>query len=142
MLSLSKIFEFAASHRLFQTAWSDEKNYEVYGKCANPNGHGHSYKLEVTLGGQPDPETYMIINATELSALVKRVIIEELDHKNLNLDVLWLAGTVTTVENIIAAIWQRLAPEVTAAAPNAKLLRLKLWETNKVFAVLEADPED
>ncbi len=137
MISLSKIFEFAASHRLFNPKWSNEKNLEVYGKCANLNGHGHSYKLEVTVKGTPDCDSGMIINASKLSELVNRIIVEELDHKNLNLDVPWLSGKVTTVENIITSIWQQLSPEVTKALPNAHLSRLKLWETSKVFAILD-----
>ena len=137
MVSVSKIFEFAAAHRLYRSDRSEEWNRQVYGKCANVNGHGHNYTLEVTVAGEVDAETGMIVNATVIDGIVKESILDQMDHRNLNLDVEWLSGRVTTVEVLIEAIWERLAPAITEAARPAFLKRLVLWETKRIYAVKE-----
>ena len=111
--------------------WSDEKNKEVFGKCANVNWHGHNYTLHVTIKGMPDPHTGFIMNAQDLSKLVKSVIIDKLDHKNLNLDVDFIPKTLQpTTENMVYLIWHQLE----AHLDTATLHRIQLWETDTIYA--------
>lgn len=133
MLTLTKIFEFSASHTLFNQDWSLEKNLDVFGKCANPNGHGHNFILEVTVAGPLNSGTNMIIDAGKLKTLVKQRVINEVDHRDLNRDVPWLEGIIPTVEGVVSAMWDILGP-VIAAEGQVRLARLKLWETSTVFA--------
>jgi 6-pyruvoyltetrahydropterin/6-carboxytetrahydropterin synthase len=137
MVTLTKTFEFAASHRLFRPDWDDEKNRAVFGKCANPNGHGHNYQLEVSVAGEISSETGMVFDAEQLSRIVDELVFNEVDHKNLNRDVEWLAGKITTVEVIAESIWQRLAYALRERNPKARLHRIKLWETSRIYAVIE-----
>ncbi|HXG00982.1 MAG TPA: 6-carboxytetrahydropterin synthase, partial [Bacteroidota bacterium] len=87
MVYITRKEHFSASHRLFNEQWSDEKNFEVFGKCANPNGHGHNYEIEVTVAGVPPKETGMVMDLKRLSDIINEEIIERVDHKHLNLDV-------------------------------------------------------
>lgn len=135
MLLLTKIFDFCASHRLYREDWDLQKNLAVFGKCANPNGHGHNYRLHVSVGGNINPETNMILDASLLSAIVEESVINDLDHKNLNLDVPWLNNILPSVEGVIEKIWQRLAPAISAAEPNAELVELRLEETRRIYAI-------
>lgn len=139
MLTIAKTFEFAASHRLVREEWSDEANFAAYGKCANKSGHGHNYKLEVCVGGEINPETGMVIDASKIEFIVKTSILDELDHKHLNFDVSWLKGKVPTSEVLVEAIWERLEPLVKQQAPNAQLQKLVLWETSRIYAAKERD---
>ena len=138
MVTISKTFEFSAAHRLFHKDWSEEQNRKVYGKCASSNGHGHNYRLEVGVRGPVDPITGMIMDASVLDAIVTEEVILHVDHKNLDTDVSWLMGRVSTVENLIEAFWQRLEIPVSNAANMVRLHRLVLWETNRIFATREA----
>ncbi len=90
---------FCSGHRLFNPKFSDEKNREIFGDCANPNGHGHNYVLEVTVSGEIDHETGMIINLKELKRIIETEIISKVDHKNLNMDVDFMQGIIPTTEN-------------------------------------------
>ncbi|MCL4163672.1 UNVERIFIED_CONTAM: hypothetical protein GTU68_019944 [Idotea baltica] len=111
--------------------WSDEKNAEIFGKCANVNWHGHNYTLHITVKGQPDPFTGFIINAKELSELVKKVIVDKLDHKNLNLDVDFVPKNLQpTTENMVYLIWHELASHLG----DVQLHRIQLWETDTIYA--------
>src|SRR5690349_3453313 len=94
-LSLCKTFEFSAAHRLFRPEWSDEQNAKAFGKCANPSGHGHNYRLEVSVSGEIEPLTGMVMDASILQQLVNEVLLDELDHKNLDVDVPWLRGKMS-----------------------------------------------
>ncbi|MCB0359781.1 MAG: 6-carboxytetrahydropterin synthase [Bdellovibrionales bacterium] len=132
VVTIAKTFEFSASHRLFRPEWSDEKNRRIFRKCANENGHGHNYQLEVVVGGSPDPETGMVFDASLLDQLVTEYILAELDHKNLDRDVLWHAGTIASSRNLVLAIWNRLAPALESFP--ASLERIRLWETSRIFA--------
>ncbi|MCB0311259.1 MAG: 6-carboxytetrahydropterin synthase [Bdellovibrionales bacterium] len=134
MLTISKCFHFCASHTLNQPAWSLEKNLDVFGKCANPNGHGHNYELEVHVGGKLDPLTNMIVDVNVIERLVMELIVNDIDHKNLNTDVTWLEGVIPTSEGLVDLFWERLSPAINKAAPNAKLARLVLRETSKICA--------
>jgi 6-pyruvoyltetrahydropterin/6-carboxytetrahydropterin synthase len=112
--------------------YSDEKNFDVYGKCANPNWHGHNYELFVTVKGNVDPETGVVINLKELSQIINTSIIDKLDHKNLNIEVDFLQNTIVSTENIIKAIWKVLEAELKDT--KARLHKLKLVETENNFA--------
>ncbi len=136
MIAVGKVFEFSASHRLHRAEWSDEKNAQVFGKCANPNGHGHNYKLEVSVHGSLHPETSMIMDAALLSKIVEETIFQQVDHKNLDRDVPWLLGKVSTSENLVQAFWDRLSPVINEISQNtASLYEIRLWETSKIFAL-------
>ena len=118
---------FNAAHRLSRADWTDEKNEEVFGKCANKNWHGHNFTLYVTVKGNPDPETGFIIDLKVLSGLIKEVVINKLDHKNLNLDVDFMHGKMPSIENIISEIWKQLQPRIKGGTLHS----LKLIETEQ-----------
>lgn len=123
---------FNAAHKLWNESWSEEKNFEVFGKCANKNWHGHNYELFVTVKGKPHPETGYVVDLKKLSTVIKNEITEQLDHKNLNLDVPFLQGVMASTENLTFVIWDILKPHV--AAMGAELHSIKLFETNNNFA--------
>jgi len=122
---------FNAAHKLWQPNWSEEKNNEVFGRCANKNWHGHNFVLFVTVCGDPDPETGFVMNLKDLSAIIKQEVTEKLDHKNLNLDVPFLEGVMASTENIAIAIWEILEPKI--ATYGAELSKIKLVETENNF---------
>ncbi len=99
---------FNSAHRLFRKEWSDEKNRDVFGKCSNPNYHGHNYVLEVWIEGAIDPETGFVIDLKELKSVIVAHIIERFDHRNLNLDCIEFEGINPTTENIARVIWNIL----------------------------------
>lgn len=125
MIQITKRVDFSASHRLYNPDWDFDKNEEVFDKCNNPNGHGHNYILEVTIKGNPDPETGYVYDLKKLKLLLKEKVVSKLDHKHLNKDVDFLQGIIPTVENIAVMIWRILEPEIT----NGKLYKIKLNET-------------
>jgi 6-pyruvoyltetrahydropterin/6-carboxytetrahydropterin synthase len=125
MVSVIRKASFSASHRLFNPAWSDEKNAKVFGKCNNPNGHGHNYTVEVTVTGDVARETGMVIDLKELAEIIDRELIDRVDHKHLNHDVDFLSGTIPTAENIAIAFWKILAPKITPG----KLAAIRLYES-------------
>lgn len=120
--------EFSASHRLHSPQLSDEENRRLYGLCNNPNGHGHNYELEVTVAGAVPERTGMVMNLTDLMAILRERILPAVDHKHLNHDVDFLRGIIPTAENIAVALWERIEPEVRRHA-GARLLRLRLHES-------------
>ena len=126
---ITRIEHFNAAHRLAKADWSDEKNEEVFGKCANKNWHGHNFTLSVTVKGQPDPDTGFIIDLKVLSGIIKERVIEKLDHKNLNMDVDFMSGKMPSIENIITEIWKQLAPHIKGGTLHS----LKLVETDQNF---------
>lgn len=105
-------------------------NEEVFGKCANENWHGHNFELHVTIKGQPDPNTGFVYDVKKLSTIINEHVIEKLDHKNLNLDVDFMAGKMCSIENLVIAIWNQLAPHMPE---GVHLHSLKLWETQKIY---------
>ena len=127
MVLLTKKFKFSASHRLYKPALSDSENAEIFGKCSNPNGHGHNYILEVTVSGNVNDNTGYVIDIGELKRFVQDRIIDKVDHKNLNLDVEFLKGIIPTSENIVICIWNVLEKDFNSG--NVKLYSLKLHET-------------
>jgi 6-pyruvoyltetrahydropterin/6-carboxytetrahydropterin synthase len=133
MVFVSRKEHFNAAHRLYNPNWSEEKNIEVFGPCANINWHGHNFELIVTVKGIPDPETGFVIDLKVLAEIIKAEIIDKVDHKNLNLDVDFMAGKMASCEIFIIEIWNILAPIIKVSAQNAVLHYLKLVETNKNY---------
>ena len=132
MIYVSRQEHFNAAHKLHNPKWSDERNREVFGPCANANWHGHNYDLIVTVKGQPDPETGFVVDLKALSDLLRTHITEQVDHKNLNLDVPFLAGQMASTENLAIAFWQIIERELPAITP-AQLHCVKLYETPRNF---------
>jgi len=120
---------FSASHRLYNPAWPDTKNREVFGKCNNPNGHGHNYEIEVTVAGEPPADTGMVIDLKLLADILEEEIVEKVDHKHMNLDVDFFRGVVPTAENMAIAFWKILAPKI----PAGRLHRLRVYESDNNF---------
>lgn len=130
-MTLTRSYEFAASHRLHAPALTAERNLELYGKCNNPAGHGHNYVLEVTVEGWPDEETGMMVSIDGLDATVQELVVDRYDHRNLNEDLPEFAGKVTTSEVVAQQIWDSLNGKLPA-----KLHRVRLYETPRnVFEV-------
>lgn len=127
---LTKRVQFPAAHRLHNPALSDEENARLYGKCANPGGHGHNYTLEVTVEGETDPRTGMVVNFAQLSEAIRAEVLERFDHRNLNTEVEPMRGQVPTAENIAVAIWGLLEKRV---AP-ARLVEVRVAETDTNIA--------
>jgi 6-pyruvoyltetrahydropterin/6-carboxytetrahydropterin synthase len=118
---------FNASHRLVNTDRSAQWNTNTYGRCNNPNGHGHNYVLEVSVVGRPDPSNGYVIDLGELKEIVERQITGKCDHRNLNLDVDFLNGIIPSTENLVIAFWNQLAPHIK----RGRLRRVRLWETER-----------
>ncbi|MFM8591844.1 MAG: 6-pyruvoyl trahydropterin synthase family protein [Sphingomonadales bacterium] len=130
MVYLTRIEHFNAAHRLYNPSWSAEKNEEVFGKCANTNWHGHNFELFVTIKGEPDPATGFIFDAKKLSAIVKEKVVDQLDHRNLNMDVGFMQGKLCSIENLVIGIWDQLVPVLPE---RVQLHSLKLVETSKIY---------
>jgi 6-pyruvoyltetrahydropterin/6-carboxytetrahydropterin synthase len=118
---------FSAGHTLFNPKYSEGRNREIFGKCSNPSGHGHNYVLEVTLRGEPDDETGFVFDLSELSSLLWKLVLDDVDHHNLNTDVDWLRGVIPTTENLANAFWDRLDPNL----PAGMLHSVRVRETEK-----------
>lgn len=125
MVYITRRETFSAAHRLYNPGWSDERNAQVFGKDANPSGHGHTYVLEVTVRGEVEPATGMVMDLRELRDHVRRTLIDKLDHANLNVDVDFLRGVMPSAENIVVECWRQLEPVLGAD----RLHRLRLWES-------------
>ena len=123
---------FNAAHKLAVADWSNERNKEVFGKCANHNWHGHNYDLRVTVSGMPDPMTGFVMDAKLLSNIIRREVTDKLDHSNLNLDVDWFNGILPTTENLTLKIWEHL--EGAIAAAGFTLYCVRLYETENIYA--------
>jgi 6-pyruvoyltetrahydropterin/6-carboxytetrahydropterin synthase len=133
MVFLTRRATFSASHFYWNEAWSAEKNAQVFGRCANRNGHGHNYTLEVTVAGEPDPVTGFVVDLKWLKDVMQREVLSAYDHRHLNLETPEFAHANPTTENIAIAVWKRLEPAVTAAG-GAKLNRIRVYETPEIFA--------
>lgn len=129
MVYVTKMVSFSASHRLFNPNWSEEKNEEIFDKCNNINGHGHNYKLEVTVCGIPDVDTGYVIDLKKLKRIIADNIEKYVDHKHLNYDVDFLKDVIPTVENMAIVFWRILEPKIT----DGKLYKIKIFETDSSF---------
>ncbi|XP_028720725.1 6-pyruvoyl tetrahydrobiopterin synthase isoform X1 [Peromyscus leucopus] len=132
---LSRLVSFSASHRLHSPSLSDEENLTVFGKCNNPNGHGHNYKVVVTVHGEIDPVTGMVMNLTDLKEYMEEAIMKPLDHRNLDLDVPYFADVVSTTENVAVYIWENLQKLL----PAGVLYKVKVYETDNNIVVYKGD---
>jgi 6-pyruvoyltetrahydropterin/6-carboxytetrahydropterin synthase len=129
MVYITRREQFSASHRLYNPAWSNEKNAKVFGKCNNPNGHGHNYDIEVTVAGNPPGETGMVMDLKELAEIIQNEIVDKVDHKHLNLDVDFLRGIIPTAENMAVAFWKILEPKIR----QGRLAAIRLYESENNF---------
>jgi 6-pyruvoyltetrahydropterin/6-carboxytetrahydropterin synthase len=135
-LRVSRRVHFSAAHRLGRDDWSQEQNEAVFGLCASPNWHGHNYELDVVVEGEVSNETGFVFDLKQLRELVEREAINDLDHRNLNLDVAWLEGVIPTTENLVIGLWRRIAPVLPA---GVRLARLILWETPRNWVEYTGD---
>lgn len=136
MIYITRKEHFNAAHKLFNSNWSEEKNNQVFGKCANKNWHGHNYDLFVTVKGTINPDTGFVVNLKDLSDLIRRDVTNVLDHKNLNIDVEGLNHLPST-ENVALFIWDKLASKIENM--GAKLHCIKLYETESNFVEYYGD---
>lgn len=130
MVYLTRVEHFNAAHKLFNPAWSKEQNDSVFGLCANENWHGHNYELYVTVKGTPNPETGFLYDVKKLSRVINDHVIDKLDHRNLNIDVEFMAGKMCSTENLAMAIWEQLIPHIPG---EIQLHCIKLYETPRIF---------
>jgi len=131
MIYLTRRERFSAAHRMFRQDWTDEKNMEVFGKCSNPKWHGHNYVLWVTVRGEPSADHGFVMNATTLKEIILDKVVNKLDHRNMNVEVDFMAGRIATTENLTVAIWNELSPEIEKH--GAKLHCVKIEETENNY---------
>jgi 6-pyruvoyltetrahydropterin/6-carboxytetrahydropterin synthase len=136
MISVTRRETFSAAHRLFNPAFSDQKNRQVFGLCSNPHAHGHNYVMEVTLSGEPDAATGYVFDLGELSDVIREEVLDDVDHRNLNVEVPWLEGCIPTTEVLADAIWDRLDRRL----PDGLLSEVVVRETEKNWASRRRDP--
>jgi 6-pyruvoyltetrahydropterin/6-carboxytetrahydropterin synthase len=132
MIHITRRERFNAAHRLFRPDYSDEKNLEVFGKCSNPNWHGHNYTLFVTVKGSVNPETGFLMNLKNLSEIIRRDVTEKLDHKNINLEVDFMQDQLASTENLCIAIWNVLSPSVDELGGCLHCIKIEETENNFV----------
>lgn len=131
MIYITRKASFNAAHKLSRPDWTEDKNTEVYGKCANPNWHGHNYQLYVTVKGEINPETGFLVDLKWLKDITNTYVVDKIDHRNLNLDVDFMKGKLASTENLAIAIWEQL--EGLIAAGGATLHSIKIYETENNF---------
>jgi 6-pyruvoyltetrahydropterin/6-carboxytetrahydropterin synthase len=136
MILLTRKAEFSASHYYWNDAWSAEENERVFGKCANKNGHGHNYTLEVTVAGEVDAASGFVVDLKQLKDVMEREVVGVYDHRHLNKEVPEFARTIPTTENIAIAVWRRL----DGKTPGAKLHRVRVYEMPDLFADYYGEP--
>ncbi|KAM9715514.1 6-pyruvoyl tetrahydrobiopterin synthase [Menidia menidia] len=132
---ITRVQSFSACHRLHSIHLSDEENKKVFGKCNNPNGHGHNYKVEVTVRGKIDGKTGMVMNLTDLKKHIEKVIMAPLDHKNLDKDVPYFTTVASTTENLAVYIWDNMVKEL----PKNLLHEIKIYETDNNIVVYRGE---
>ncbi len=135
MVYLTRRATFSASHRLWSSQLTEKENYAVYDKCANANGHGHNYTLEVTVKGNPDPRTGMVLNLADMKKITNEQVVDWVDHKHLNYDVPWLEDVIPTTEMLVIKFWERLEQNF----PEGLLYEVKLYETENNIAVYRGE---
>jgi 6-pyruvoyltetrahydropterin/6-carboxytetrahydropterin synthase len=133
MIELTRRATFSASHYYWNESWTAEKNEQVFGRCANRNGHGHNYTLEVTVAGEPDAVTGFVVDLKWLKDVMEREVLAAYDHRHLNLEVPEFHRVNPTTENIAIAAWRRLEPALSGSA-GARLARVRVYETPEIFA--------
>lgn len=133
MIYVSRKEHFNAAHKLYNPAWTAEKNAEVFGPCANANWHGHNFDLIVTIKGKPDPLTGFVVDLKKLSTLIRSDVIERLDHKNLNLDVDFMQGKLASCETLVVEIWKILEARLPSITDYGRLHSIRLYETPRNY---------
>lgn len=136
MILLTRKAEFSASHYYWVPAWTEEENARAFGKCANRNGHGHNYTLEVTVAGEIDSKTGFVVDLKKLKDVMEREVVSVYDHRHLNLEVPEFANALPTTENIAIAVWKRLEGKIA----GAKLYRVRVYEMPDLFADYYGEP--
>lgn len=137
MVYLTRIEHFNAAHKLYNPNWSKEKNEAIFRGCANENWHGHNYELWVTIKGMPSPDTGYSMDARILSKLIREKVIDKVDHKNLNIDVDFMQGKMTSAENLAIGIWEQLQPHL----PEGVFLHcVRVHETPRIFVEYFGEP--
>jgi 6-pyruvoyltetrahydropterin/6-carboxytetrahydropterin synthase len=131
MVFITRKENFSAAHKLSRAEWSEEENMKVFGKCANPNWHGHNYDLSVTVKGELNPETGFVANLSAIGQILKSNVIDKVDHKNLNLDVDFMQGKLPSTEVLAIEIWKQIEKEINAL--GCKLHCVKIQETEKNY---------
>ncbi len=132
MIYITRKEHFNAAHKLYRSDWSDEKNLEVFGKCSNPNWHGHNYDLYVTVKGEPDSNTGFVYDLKQLSEIIKKNVTDKLDHKNINLDVDFMKDKMASTEVLTMAIWDQLESQIKSDYGSLYSVRLHETERNYV----------
>lgn len=127
---VTRRLHFSAAHKLGREDWDQARNEAVFGLCASPNWHGHNYELDITVEGEVNAETGFVYDLKDLRALVEQRVVDDVDHRNLNVDVPWLSGVNPTTENLVVGIWHRIAGGLPA---GVKLVRVGLWETPRNY---------
>jgi 6-pyruvoyltetrahydropterin/6-carboxytetrahydropterin synthase len=133
MVYVSRKEHFNAAHKLYNPTWSKEKNEEVFGPCANANWHGHNFELIVTVKGKPDPDTGFVVDLKKLSVLIRKEIVDKVDHKNLNMDVDFMANKLASTENLVIEFWKILSPKLSSITKYGELHSIKLYETPRNY---------
>lgn len=134
MIYIIRKEHFNAAHKLYNPLWSEEKNMEEFGVCSNENWHGHNYEIEVTIKGKINPDSGMLINLKDLSKIMKEEIIDKVDHKNLNIDVPFLEGIITTTENVTMKFWDVLEDKINSLEnTECSLYKIRVYETPRNF---------
>ncbi len=131
MIYITRRERFNAAHRLFREEFTDEQNLEIFGKCSNPNWHGHNYELFVTVKGEINKQTGFLVNLKRLSRLIKENVISQLDHKNINLEVKFMDGKLASTENLAVGIWNELEQPIKQL--DAELHCVKVTESENNF---------
>lgn len=135
MIYVTRQAHFNAAHRLHNPQKSDEWNKKTFGKCNNPNWHGHNYIIEVTVAGEPDPETGFVIDLGKLKKIINNSVIEPCDHKNLNIEVSFLKNIIPTTENLVKAFYEEMESGIKEETQGrAELYSVKLYETERNIA--------
>jgi len=132
MIFITRRERFNAAHRMYREDWDDAKNLEVFGKCSNPNWHGHNYNLFVTIKGEPDPKTGLLINLKTLSKIIKERIIEKIDHKNMNVEVDFMKGKIASSENLAISIWNELQHTIELLGVKLHCIKIEETENNVI----------
>lgn len=132
MIYLTRRERFSAAHRLFQKNLSEEENFELYGQCANPNWHGHNYVLWVTIKGDVKKDTGYVVDLKLISKIIKKKVIEKLDHKNVNLEVEFMKDQIASTENLAIGIWNELEKEISELGVLLHSVKLQETENNSV----------
>lgn len=132
MIYITRKEHFNAAHKLYNPLWNEDENFKAFGKCANPNFHGHNYEIYVTIKGKINPETGFVMNLFDLSDILKNNVVELLDHKNLNLDIEYFKTYLPSIENLCVFIWKMIEPKIKSFGVD--LHYIKIQETENNFA--------